>query len=495
MGLIQFRSYIVADRSLKPKVLQGACDLIAADRGVEASGMPDPDSLRAAMELFHNLDIYNSDFEPLFLAESEEFIQSWARREAGGYIASYVQNSHSLIGREMERCELFSLNRSTKQKLAELLDQILVTDHEDALLAEKDVLSLLRSNNKTALKQLYGLLSRRNLAAKLKAAFSSFIVEEGTDIVFDEGNESEMVVRLLQFKQQLDDTWTDAFDRDAELSDGLRSAFSQFMNLGRKSEATGGTDNPKAGEMIAKYVDRLLKGGWKVPTAGQQDASMADEDAEIDRQLDQVLDLFRFVQGKLVFEAFYKNDLARRLLMGRSASDDAEKSMLVRLKNGLSQSATGSEGFFLICTECGATFTHNLESMFKDMEVARDEMAAYNALKEERDRKSRPPVDMNVSVLSAAAWPTYPDVPVRIPPKVAASISDFEKFYHSKHTGRKLQWKHQLAHCQLRARFPKGTKELVVSAFQAIVMLLFNDVADGESMGYLQIQEATGLCK
>lgn len=339
MGLIQFRSYIVADQSLKPKVLQGACDLVAADRGMEASGIPDPDLLRAAMELFHNLDIYNSDFEPLLIAESEEFIQSWARREAGGSIAYYVENSHNLIGREMERCGLFSLNQSTKQKLAELLDQILITDHGNALLSEKDVLSLFRSNNKTALKQLYGLLSRRNLATKLKSAFSSFIVEEGTDIVFDEGNESEMVVRLLQFKQQLDDTLAEAFDQDVELSDGLRSAFGQFMNLGRKSEATGGTDNPKAGEMIAKHVDRLLKGGWKVPTAGQQDATMADEDAEIDRQLDQVLDLFRFVQGKLVFEAFYKNDLARRLLMGRSASDDAEKSMLVRLKNGVSRSS------------------------------------------------------------------------------------------------------------------------------------------------------------
>jgi hypothetical protein len=41
------------------------------------------------------------------------------------------------------------------------------------------------------------------------------------------------------------------------------------------------------------------------------------------------------VQGKAVFEAFYKNDLARRLLMGRSASDDAEKSMLERLKRGI----------------------------------------------------------------------------------------------------------------------------------------------------------------
>jgi hypothetical protein len=89
--------------------------------------------------------------------------------------------------------------------------------------------------------------------------------------------------------------------------------------------------------MIAKYVDRLLKGGWKVPPGRKpDDVALADEDAEINRQLDQVLDLFRFVQGKAVFEAFYKNDLARRLLMGRSASDDAERSMLTRLRTGSS---------------------------------------------------------------------------------------------------------------------------------------------------------------
>lgn len=334
MGLLQFRSYIVADSSLKPKILRGACDLITADRGAEASGMPDPALLRAAMELFHNLDVYNSDFEPLFIAESDSYLKSWARQEAEKSLASYVENSHQLIEREVERCRLFSLNQSTKLKLAELLDQHLVEEHQDTLFSEADIVGLLRLNNKAALKQLYGLLSRRDLAGRLSNAFNSYIVAEGTSIVFDEGNESEMVVRLLQFKQQLDDIWIDAFGRNEELGDGLRNAFSQFMNLGKKTEATGGTDNPKAGEMIAKHVDRLLKGGWKMPTAGQQDATMADEDAEINRQLDQVLDLFRFVQGKLVFEAFYKNDLARRLLMGRSASDDAEKSMLSRLKNG-----------------------------------------------------------------------------------------------------------------------------------------------------------------
>ena len=41
------------------------------------------------------------------------------------------------------------------------------------------------------------------------------------------------------------------------------------------------------------------------------------------------------ISGKDVFEAFYKKDLAKRLLVGRSASVDAEMSMLLKLKQGL----------------------------------------------------------------------------------------------------------------------------------------------------------------
>ena len=43
---------------------------------------------------------------------------------------------------------------------------------------------------------------------------------------------------------------------------------------------------------------------------------------------------FRFIQGKDIFEAFYKKDLAKRLLMSKSASIDSEKSMLGKLKRG-----------------------------------------------------------------------------------------------------------------------------------------------------------------
>ena len=333
MGLIQFRSHIFADPVLKPRILQGACDLIRADR-MEANGVVvDSSLLRNSIDLFHGLDVYTSDFEPLMVSQSKDFFSSWAEDQAGQYIVTYVENSHRLIEREVTRCEFFSLNRSTKQKLSELLDQALVEEQEDVLLSERDILGLLRIRDKVALQKLYSLLSRKDLGTQLKPAFSKYIIEEGSGIVFDEENEAEMVARLLEFKQSLDDTWGNSYDRNEELGHTLREAFETFMNKGKKSASTGGTDNPKTGEMIAKYVDRLLKGGWKL-APGKPGDVLVDEDAEINRQLDQVLDLFRFVHGKAVFEAFYKNDLARRLLMGRSASDDAEKSMLSRLKTG-----------------------------------------------------------------------------------------------------------------------------------------------------------------
>ena len=47
-----------------------------------------------------------------------------------------------------------------------------------------------------------------------------------------------------------------------------------------------------------------------------------------------VIHSFPHCPGKDVFEAFYKKDLAKRLLLGKSASFDAEKSMLLKLKQG-----------------------------------------------------------------------------------------------------------------------------------------------------------------
>jgi len=66
-----------------------------------------------------------------------------------------------------------------------------------------------------------------------------------------------------------------------------------------------------------------------------------------------ILILARFLgilllQGKDVFEAFYKKDLAKRLLLGKSASIDAEKSMISKVRDFLSYLFSEIIKWFLI---------------------------------------------------------------------------------------------------------------------------------------------------
>ena len=349
MGVNEFRLNVFMPEQLQSKTLQGACDLVGADRRGDDSTRNDC-LCRDAIKMFHSLGVYAKFFEPRLMAESDLYYASWAERAIStADLAGYVESCVMLIGQELRRFDVYGLDQTTKKALEQYLEDILVDRRQTRLLIVDDIGDLLAKERPDTLSQLYLLLQRKHLGDNLRPAFEAFIVKQGSEIVFDEEREQEMVVRLLEFKKKLDLILEQSFQRHEALGHVLREAFETFINKSKRSSMTWGTDNPKPGEMIAKYVDMVLKGGSKaIRTSGvgtedapkapeneNQEGGSDDEDVEIGKQLDQVLDLFRFVHGKAVFEAFYKRDLARRLLLGRSASSDAEKSMLTRLKSGV----------------------------------------------------------------------------------------------------------------------------------------------------------------
>lgn len=57
-------------------------------------------------------------------------------------------------------------------------------------------------------------------------------------------------------------------------------------------------------------------------------------------------------------------------------------------------------------------------------------------------------------------------------------LNKFAGFYGEKYKGRKLDWDHALGHATLRAHFKAGPKELTVSLYQAVILLLFNEVQE-----------------
>jgi cullin-4 len=63
----------------------------------------------------------------------------------------------------------------------------------------------------------------------------------------------------------------------------------------------------------------------------------------------------------------------------------------------------------------------------------------------------------------------------------------------SKHNGRRLTWQHSLDTCVIRAEFLSGKKELAVSFYQALVLLLFDYEKDG--LSYKEIAQSTNIGK
>jgi cullin 3 len=145
----------------------------------------------------------------------------------------------------------------------------------------------------------------------------------------------------------------------------FRSIVSVYSNVGEKAFEDFINLNEKAPEYISLFIDENLKKGLKgvsnpTPIILVLIDSFQKTDMEVDAVLDKTITVFRYITEKDAFERYYKNHLAKRLLLGRSVSDDAERGMLAKLK-----------------VECGYQFTQKLEGMFHDMKISADTMQAY----------------------------------------------------------------------------------------------------------------------
>ena len=92
------------------------------------------------------------------------------------------------------------------------------------------------------------------------------------------------------------------------------------------------------------YLDEMFKKDFKTIT-----------ELELNEVLDKIIHIFRYLLDKDVFEGFYKNSFARRLLENRHSNEDAERALVLKLKE-----------------ECGFQFTQKLEVMFKDIKVSEE---------------------------------------------------------------------------------------------------------------------------
>ncbi|KJA20855.1 hypothetical protein HYPSUDRAFT_203447 [Hypholoma sublateritium FD-334 SS-4] len=309
------------------------------------------------------------------------------------------------------------------------------------------------------LKKMYSLFSRVSGTSALCNAFAMHVRTTVATIVSDETQDDNMVQRLLDFKEFADQTVVKSFvavadsrPTDSSATDPPEASTSKLPDMQPDQKflyaitdafATGfKARRSKPAEMIAKYVDRAMR-------KGQGKAS----DTEFQGLLDKVLALYRFTDDKDVFRTFYHRSLARRLLLEKSASDDFERAVLKKLKEKYDP-------------EFGMG-----EEMFKDLALSRESITEYHS----KLPDDSPGNQLNAMVLKRSAWPfTAQKHTVDLPPNMQEELTKYTEFYKAAHTGYVLDWDHSLGSATLKARFNAGVKELSVSLYQTIVLLLFN---------------------
>lgn len=446
-GLELFRTHIVSDGGVQKRTVDGILQQIELERNGETI---DRSLLRSLLGMLSDLQVYKDAFEDQFLNETNRLYAAEGQRLMQERdVPEFLHHVAHRLEEENDRIVSY-LDQSTQKPLISCVEKQLLGEHMTAIL-QKGLSILLDENRVTELALLYQLFSKvKGGLPTLLQFWRDYIKTFGTEIACTPEKDKDMVQDLLDFKDKMDNVAHNCFAHSEGFINAMKEAFETFINKRPNKPA----------ELIAKYVDSKLRAGNKEAT-----------EEELERILDKIMIIFRFIHGKDVFEAFYKKDLAKRLLVGKSASVDAEKSMLSKLKH-----------------ECGAAFTSKLEGMFKDMELSKDIMIQF---KQHMQNQSEPSnIELTVNILTMGYWPSYIPMEVHLPPEMVKLQEVFKIFYLGKHSGRKLQWQPTLGHAVLKAEFKEGKKEVQVSLFQTLVLLMFNE---GEDFSIEEIRTATGI--
>lgn len=529
-GLCLFRD-VVFNSPLQNDIYYNVLGFLRHDRLGAAVEIPVIKSVVNMLEyLPHTLpsgdSIYVSRFEPLLLADTENYYEKAAADllAKSHDAAIYIQKTKQWINSEWERVNLFMLAASLA-KLQEKVHHVLITERFPTVLGfeQTGFRKWIEADNYPTIKLTYDLYSLvTSTFDVINGILQNCVEESGTEInqrakaalqatkhakqaahggkpkESEKGKNAkgksakgrtdtlsptsiaiQWVENVLLLKNKFQRIILESFNKNTVIYATVDASFSAFINK-----------NQKVSEYLSLYIDDNLKKSLK-----------GKSDSEIEETLEKSISLFRFIADKDVFENYYKAHLAKRLLNAKSLSEDIEKNLISKLK-----------------MEIGTSYTSKLDGMFRDMKLSKDMITKYKDRKKEQlsghsqnlaagvtqpaelPQPATKPADIGlfVNVLTSTFWPTSvvsTHIKCNFPPEIEAARQDFERFYFSLHSGRKLAWNPNLGTADIKVRFAKRVHEINMPTLAMIILLQFSEITDGTGLTFGQLEEATNIPK
>ena len=236
----------------------------------------------------------------------------------------------------------------------------------------------------------------------ITTCFKSYIVKRGQDINQNKEvtkDPKKFIPQLISLKKEMDNLVVECFENNYDFQDKKNKAFSFFMT------------KEIYGKQLSNYTDFCMRNGFK-----------GKSQEEIENTLNDIIDLFKCLNSRVVFQLDANKKMSDRLIKNVSLSTNTEKLFISKLKQ-----------------EAGVTFVYKMTEMMNDLEKNKNEIEVYKA---SQSKGTPNGIKFNVQVISQSAW----DISnksmekIEILPFLDFCLKDFEKFYLDKHSGQKLRW-------------------------------------------------------
>ncbi|CAG8748053.1 40052_t:CDS:10, partial [Gigaspora margarita] len=261
----------------------------------------------------------------------------------------------------------------------------------------------------------------------------------------------DYISALLEVRIMYIDTIA-TFGSDINLITSLDKVFQKIVN---QNHVTG-ESKTKSPELLAQFCDHLLK---------------KDSDKSY---LEDVMTIFKYVEDKEIFLKFFTKFFAKRLINKASQSEDAENSLISKLKE-----------------TCGIGYISKLQRMLNCVELSKD---LNDQFKNHCFIRSMGVNKQGIYIIkntTFASWPFFQlTTNFIIPKELEETFKNFETFYHSKHAGRKLKSLFHFSKGELKANYCKKTYIFKVSLYQMGILLQYND---NTSYTFEELKQKTDL--
>ena len=381
------------------------------------------------------ISIQNDWYENYFLGDTLKFSRDKGKADVQTLSApEYIVSQLKYLDEEYERQREF-INEKFHNKINDINYQNLIGDHMKEIASmDTGIKKMLETKNDVQLTNLYKLFKLYPASlVEITEEFQPYIKSRGNTLYENKElskDPKKFIPELISLKKEMDKLVLECFENNNTFQDVKNKAFSLFM----KKDVYA--------KQLSNYADFCMRNGFK-----------GKSQEEIDHTLNDIIDLFKCLNSKLVFQNESNKKMSERLIKKLSLSTLSERLFITKLKQ-----------------EAGVTYVSKMQEMMNDLEKNKNETESYKSM----PHKGAPNgIKLDITVISQSAWEVSKKAmeKIEMPKFLKTCLDDFDAFYIKKHQGQKLLWCLGLSKVEITYLYLRN-KNISVSTLPQLLSLL-----------------------